>query len=218
MGIALKNKYNLIDCLKIMYYCIKTTDNEDTGKILENDIANTLKGLAGVRVYRNVIIPINGRDISTTELDLVVIFNNHAYIIEAKNYNGKVLGNGEDTNWNVKYNSGREYRVYNPLMQQRGHIKNLAKLLNVPESCIGSIVCFSNNSDLSELNLNRRNRGEVTNINYLLATIQYQERLNMKFNRCGITPIQIDTLEKCCRFNRLKRAVHKHEMKSHFNR
>ncbi|MFD1773506.1 nuclease-related domain-containing protein [Paenibacillus rhizophilus] len=43
------------------------------------------------------------------------------FVIETKNYNGEIKGGRKDKYWSVS----NRYKMYNPLMQNYGHIKAL---------------------------------------------------------------------------------------------
>jgi hypothetical protein len=75
-----------------------------------------------------------------SQIDHAVISPYGLFIIETKNYNGKIKGSREDTYWTV---NGR-FKMYNPLKQNYGHIKALESILTgYPFMTYISIISFT---------------------------------------------------------------------------
>ena len=77
------------------------------------------------RFLCNLYIP-NGKG-NTTELDVVLISKSGVYVFESKNYSGWIFGNENQQYWTQTLLSGgksRKERFYNPIRQNRSHIKN----------------------------------------------------------------------------------------------
>ncbi|MDO5014584.1 MAG: nuclease-related domain-containing protein [Clostridia bacterium] len=82
-------------------------------------------------LFTNVEISFDGR---LTELDNVIVNQNGVFIIEIKNYIGKIVGNEEDYEW-LKYKTtqaGNTYKkaVRNPIKQVKRQIYLLANYLD----------------------------------------------------------------------------------------
>jgi hypothetical protein len=60
-----------------------------------------------------------------SQIDHVVISPYGIFVIETKNYNGEIKGARSDRQWSVS----NRFRMYNPIMQNYGHIKALEALL-----------------------------------------------------------------------------------------
>ena len=76
------------------------------------------------------------------------------FVFESKNYSGWILGSETQKNWTQTLPKGRgknqkEY-FYNPILQNKGHINTLKKILkqNVP---IYSIITFSERCTLKKV-------------------------------------------------------------------
>lgn len=95
-------------------------------------------GWGGAKIYDNVtFMTVSG---STTQIDHVVLSCKGIFCIETKNMNGLIKGDVEDKSW-LHYNkAGKKNIVYNPVMQNEGHIRHLSKVLNVDESCIEGFI------------------------------------------------------------------------------
>ncbi|QYR20977.1 NERD domain-containing protein [Paenibacillus sp. sptzw28] len=75
-----------------------------------------------------------------SQIDHVVISPYGLFVIETKNYNGEIKGGRSDRNWRVS----NRFNMYNPLMQNYGHIKALENVLRVfPALTYISIVSFT---------------------------------------------------------------------------
>lgn len=61
-----------------------------------------------------------------SQVDHLVISPSGLFVIETKNYNGEIKGARTDKYWNVS----NRFKMYNPLMQNYGHIKALELLLS----------------------------------------------------------------------------------------
>ncbi|UVI31014.1 nuclease-related domain-containing protein [Paenibacillus spongiae] len=60
-----------------------------------------------------------------SQIDHLVISPYGLFVIETKNYNGEIKGGRSDKYWSVS----NRFKMYNPLMQNYGHIKALETLL-----------------------------------------------------------------------------------------
>lgn len=79
-------------------------------------------------------------DGSTHQIDHVVIYKKGIFCIETKNIEGLILGMPHIKDWKV-YVGNQSYEIYNPLLQNKGHIKILEQFLN--RNDIHSIVVFT---------------------------------------------------------------------------
>jgi len=101
----------------------------------------------GGKFLFNMYIPKDNNE--TTEIDVLLISSKGLFVLESKNYSGWIFGNETQKNWTqIIYDD--KYRFYNPIMQNRFHIKHLKNLVgeNVP---IYSIVVFSDRCTLMDV-------------------------------------------------------------------
>lgn len=120
-----------------------------TGLKGESDTVNILKSLdESYTVFNNLHISVEGKE---TEIDNVVIGNNGIFIVEVKNHNGTIEGNGNDDIW-VQHKIGRKGGAYtkefkNPIKQVKYQTFMLSKYLkaNNINVWIEDMVYFSNN-------------------------------------------------------------------------
>jgi hypothetical protein len=79
------------------------------------------------KLLNNLYIPLtNG---STTEIDLIMLDNTGVYVLESKNYSGWIFGDEKSRNWTQTFRNGEKYRFFNPIWQNRKHIKAIRTTL-----------------------------------------------------------------------------------------
>lgn len=93
---------------------------------------------------KDVMIPVRDK---TSQIDNILVSRYGIFVIETKNYSGRIVGSEQDANWKQIY-SGRNQKsrsFYNPIWQNKGHIRALKNLLNqsFPDLKYHNIVAFS---------------------------------------------------------------------------
>ena len=123
----------------------------------------------GAKFLFNVYIP--KKNGATTEIDVLMICSKGILVFESKNYSGWIFGNDSQPNWYQTLPTGRgkshKESFYNPIMQNRSHIKHLKSLLgdSIP---MHSIVVFSQKSILKDVQINSTDT-TLINGHYLLG-------------------------------------------------
>lgn len=75
-----------------------------------------------------------------SQIDHVVITHQGIFVIETKNYNGEIKGTRDNKSWSVS----NRFKMYNPFMQNYGHIEAIKSLLpDYQESRYISLVSFT---------------------------------------------------------------------------
>ena len=110
----------------------------------------------GAKLIFNCYIPKqNGQ---TTEIDMIMIHRSGIYVIESKNYSGWIFGNERDEKWTQsllgKGHTAKKEHFFNPVLQNKIHIRHLCRLLNGYEQKIYSIIVFSDRCELKSITLN----------------------------------------------------------------
>lgn len=103
------------------------------------------------KILRNLYVPKdNGQ---TSEIDVVYITQKGTFVFESKNYSGWIFGDEDGMYWTVSLPNGQKNRFYNPIKQNRTHLKWLGKFLGggVP---LFSIVVFSERCELKKITVN----------------------------------------------------------------
>ncbi|MBQ9520993.1 MAG: NERD domain-containing protein [Oscillospiraceae bacterium] len=105
------------------------------------------------QVFRNVYIPHGG---TTSEIDLVMVHETGIFVFESKNYNGVISGSMDAKNWVHIHPNRKKYLFYNPVRQNRNHIRALSDCLQIPETNFYSYVVFSGRCALERVPENTR--------------------------------------------------------------
>lgn len=105
-----------------------------------NILNNTIKG-ENNKIYRNVYIP---KKYGTSEIDVLYITPMGIFVIESKNINAFIFGSEKDYKWTCTYKSGTHTSMYNPIIQNKNHVKYLQQYLDVPNFQFKSIIVFNN--------------------------------------------------------------------------
>lgn len=100
------------------------------------------------KIIRNAYIPYNG---TTAEIDLILITEYGIYVIESKNYSGWIFGSATGKQWTQSLNKRSKYKFYNPILQNKTHIKALSNYLNIELSKFNSFIVFGRNSELKKV-------------------------------------------------------------------
>ena len=72
------------------------------------------------------------------EIDMIMLCQKGIYVIENKNYSGWIFGDEKSKNW-CEILKGKKYFFYNPIKQNKSHIKNLEKQLQVIINAMGRL-------------------------------------------------------------------------------
>lgn len=93
----------------------------------------------------------------TTEVDVILIHETGIYVIGSKNYKGWIFGSEEQKNWTQTLSAGRngvqKYHFYNPVIQNKVHIKWIKEYLKMRNLPIYSYIVFGNNATLKSINV-----------------------------------------------------------------
>lgn len=126
------------------------------------------------KILRNIYVPYaNGT--KTTEIDMMLFANGNIYLFEVKNYSCAVVGNEKDKYWKTIYSATKTYDMYNPIMQNKGHLSTLASYLKVSENKFKSVIVFSENADISKVKYSRNSNLCVLKMNTVLPYLIKQK-------------------------------------------
>jgi len=151
----------LIIILAILLRKNGITRSNVRGNVGEWQVANVLKQLNPEQfVVLNDIMfekqQTAANEIATTQIDHIVVSIYGIFVIETKNYAGKIYGTEKSPKWQY-YSHGNKYEFYNPLRQNYKHTKTLQDLLMRNAQAIGimgadfliyPIVAFSGNAEI----------------------------------------------------------------------
>ncbi len=91
------------------------------------------------RVLNDCLLPTES---GTTQIDHIILSRFGIFVIETKNYSGKLYGKEFSEHW-TQINGRSKVSIYNPLRQNYHHTKVLKDLLELPSSCFIPVVVFS---------------------------------------------------------------------------
>lgn len=80
-------------------------------------------------------------DSTTSQIDHVVLCKYGVFVIETKNYVGWIFGTEQQKNWTQVIYKNKS-RFYNPIIQNKAHMKALKRFLNMEDNFF-SIIVFS---------------------------------------------------------------------------
>ncbi len=127
---------------------------QDKGVYGEYLTYNILRKMNG-EILTNLYIPKNN---TTTEIDLVFINKTGMYVIESKNYSGKIYGSKENKYWMQILDNNKRNRFYSPIIQNKTHIKYLNKVLpDLSKEDFYSIIVFSERCKLRNMDIQEEN-------------------------------------------------------------
>ena len=124
----------------------------------------------GAKFLFNIYIPKENGE--TTEIDVLMICKKGLFVFESKNYSGWIFGSENQKNWcqTLPTGRGRSHKelFYNPIMQNRSHIKYLKVFLG-EQFPMRSIIVFSDRCTLKNVQI-RSNDISVIN-RYTVAPV-----------------------------------------------
>jgi restriction system protein len=112
-------------------------------KTTQFDLWMQLDGDTYKRFHNLIIQTQNG----TTQIDHVLVSRFGIFVIETKNYNGRIYGSNTYRSW-TQFLGGTKYSFQNPLRQNYRHTRTLAEQLGIDESKIHSVVVFVGEAEL----------------------------------------------------------------------
>lgn len=151
---------NYVIYRKSSYYAVTKNlyiqTRTDIGKYGEYLSYKELRSLekSGAKFLFNVYIP--REDESTTEIDVLLITAKGLFVLESKNYSGWIFGDEYKKEWYQTLPKGKgkssKEAFFNPVMQNRTHIKYLKQIIGaeIPEY---SIIVFSNRCTLKNIRM-----------------------------------------------------------------
>ncbi len=104
------------------------------------------------RLLTNIYLP--KEDGATTEIDLVMISETGIYVFESKNYSGWIFGNEKYKYWTQTLENKQKNKFFNPIWQNKGHIKALESILSFgDEEIYKSYIVFSERCTLKKISV-----------------------------------------------------------------
>ena len=177
---------------------------EDKGVRGERIVGSKLFNLPSDYLILNDVL-IRRPNGSTTQIDHIVIAKSGIFVIETKNYSGKVYGSENSEYWKEYFNwfsrvwykyghHSESYSFYNPIKQNQGHINALRKLLSSYENLpFFSIVVFSNEAEL-----------HVRSSSALVIQRRYLDAALLRFEHSYLTEDQVHSIYQAITDSRIE--------------
>jgi len=112
----------------------------------EMEVNEVLEKIKGYKLLSNIMIK---RENGTSQIDHILIGKKGVFVIETKDFNGKIYGDQYAKYWTQKLN-GRKNTFYSPIRQNYGHIKALKEILDRKDIFI-SLIVFTNKSKIKKV-------------------------------------------------------------------
>lgn len=138
------------------------------GEYLTQYLFGSVRFKGYYKVLTNVYIPYKD---GTSEIDVLVLHKKGIYVIESKNYSGWIFGSENQQQWTQMLNKNAKERFYNPIKQNRTHIKALSEFLEIDKSKMKSYIVFSERCELKKVPENTEEY-IITKRNFLLDLIK----------------------------------------------
>ncbi len=150
--------------------------NNDKGLAGEFATWEELRNLSGYKKSLfNCYIP--RRNKGTTEIDFILLHETGIYIFESKNYSGWIYGSENRRFWLQTLPRGKRgiqrNTFFNPIIQNKIHMKWLARYINLKPDYFNTYVVFSNRCRLKNIDVNNV-RHRVVKMENLLYEINKQ--------------------------------------------
>lgn len=118
------------------------------GKIGERKVRKKLERLANKydgKLINDVIVP--GENDKTSQIDHILISPYGVYVIETKNYAGRIYGSENQKEWTQVLAFGNtKNKLYNPFKQNDTHIFRLKRILSMNIELVNVVVFVNNNT------------------------------------------------------------------------
>ena len=117
------------------------------GKLGERRVNRVLKGLSkkyGGHFIHDIVV--KGEDGKTSQIDHVYVCTRGVFVIETKNYAGRIYGDEKQKYWTqvLAYGNSKN-KLYNPLMQNYTHIRRLKESLPMEIDMVSAVVFVKDN-------------------------------------------------------------------------
>ncbi len=144
----MKNAVILAVVLAVVLWIIKKILRNPArkGNAGENRVSGILHSLPGdYHVINNVIVP---NQQGTSQIDHVVVSPYGVFVIETKNFSGRIYGTENGDQWKETFRTTGATSFRNPIKQNWGHIYALAGYLNLDKRAFKPVIVFSNAAEL----------------------------------------------------------------------
>lgn len=119
---------------------------QNQGEIEVNKILMQIKGY---KLLQDIMLK---KENGTTQIDHILVGKKGIFVIETKDFNGKIIGD-EDSKFWIQKLGGKENHFYSPIKQNCGHVKAVEAVIKRKNIC-SSLIVFTNKSNIKEVKTN----------------------------------------------------------------
>ncbi|MEW9672866.1 NERD domain-containing protein [Ammoniphilus sp. 3BR4] len=159
--------------LVLIIFSVLLKNPKFKGYLGERAIQRKLRSLGRKYIVLNdIMIPTS--EGKTSQIDHIILSPYGVFVIETKNYQGWIFGKDQQQYWTQTIYKRKE-KLFNPVWQNKGHIKALQDLLNdFPTIAYHSIIVFGNQATLKI-----ETKYHVINASQLVSTILTYRNVNL---------------------------------------
>ena len=158
-------------------------------------------------VINNLMIVNEGK---SSQIDHILINQSGVFVIETKNYAGRIYGQEEQKEWTQVFNYGKtKNKFYNPIMQNKTHIYALSKLIG-RNDCYFSLIVFPKAQLMTETVTHVGYTGDVRRKikkeSAIIFSVEEMNQIYQKLLQFKINP-QISNREHIKEINQMKNNI-----------
>lgn len=144
----------------IVFLVIRSQSKDSGGSSIKSEIKGVIGeakvrhvidklGIEGEFIINNLIL--NVGENKTAQIDHVLINHNGIFVIETKNYSGRIYGQEDQLQWTQVLSYGNvKNKFYNPIKQNKTHIYHISKILTEKLPIVSAVVFVEGNIDFIE--------------------------------------------------------------------
>ena len=134
-------------CILIFVFLSKSRSPSYKGEAGESEVARIARRFLPEHSYtpfHNIYLA-SGRGM--TQVDHIFVSRFGVFVVETKNMSGWIFGKERDRQWTQKIYR-QTYRFQNPLRQNYGHVRVVARVARIPVRSVHSVVAFVGDATL----------------------------------------------------------------------
>ena len=89
----------------------------------------------------------------STQIDHIIVSPFGIFIVETKNHKGMIFGDTQGQVWTQVLNGRGRFKLYSPVLQNFGHIRNLSIQTRIPMTYMQGVIVFTN-PEVNLMNVN----------------------------------------------------------------
>ncbi len=129
----------------VLIFSIPTVKGWLGEMLIDRKLKSLTKRYGGYRFHNVMVQDKNGK---TSQIDNIYVCRRGLFVIEVKNYAGRIYGDDKKNEWTQVLNYGRiKNKLYNPVKQNWTHIYRIKEYLNLRFDPVNVVVFVRGNTD-----------------------------------------------------------------------